>query len=197
MSEALGECWYQYLDQKPYLKGQSYMYFDSLLQIHVAWHWPKFTSWISFYDTHIARIMFWRKVVVRPFLWSIHDFISPRNPFEQILQSSGFRPNIWNWLCCSLSVHVLISATDTSNALCKIHLQKNDAFTVASITELHDCFSRISVREKPKLYKLTYTMYYLYFVYKEETFVFHYWCVSEIGCSTSHSTIFSYICDGT
>ena len=64
----------------------------------------------------------------------------------------------------------MISATDTSNALCKLQLQKKDAFTVAPTTEWHDCLSRISVRKMPKLYILT---YYLYFVYREETFVFH------------------------
>ena len=32
LSEALGDCLYQYLDQKPYLKCQGYMYSDSLLQ---------------------------------------------------------------------------------------------------------------------------------------------------------------------
>ena len=32
LSETLGDCWYQYLDQKSYLKGQGYMYSDSLLQ---------------------------------------------------------------------------------------------------------------------------------------------------------------------
>ena len=121
-------------------------------------------SWRSFYDKHMTRMMFWRKVVVFPFIWSRRDFISPRYPCEQVLQSSGFRLNIWNWLCFSLSVHVMISAT-ASNALCKLQLQKNDAFTVAPTTEWHDCLARISVREMPKLYILT---YYLYFVYREE-----------------------------
>ena len=101
---------------------------------------------------------------------------SPRYPFEQVLQSSGFRLNILNWLCCSSSVRVMISATDTSNALCIIHLQKNDAFTVAPTTIWHDCLSRMSVREMPNMYILT---YYVYFVYREETFVFYYWSVSE------------------
>ena len=32
LSETSGDCWYQYHDQKPYLKGQGYMYSDSLLQ---------------------------------------------------------------------------------------------------------------------------------------------------------------------
>ena len=73
-------------------------------------------------------------------------------------------------LCFNLSVHVMMSATDTSNALCKLQLQKNDAFTVAPTTEWHDCLSRKSVREMPKLYILT---YYLYFLYREKTFVFH------------------------
>ena len=130
----------------------------------------------SFYDTNKTRMIFWRKVVVHPFLWSRHDFNPPMYPFEQVLKSSGFRLNIWNWLCCSSSIHVIISATDTSNALCKIHLQKNDIFTVAPTTVWHDCLSRMSLREMPKLYILT---YYLYFVYREETFVFHYWYVSE------------------
>ena len=67
----------------------------------------------------------------------------------------------------------MISATDTSNVLCKIHLQKNDAFTVAPTTELHDCLSRISLREMPKLYILTY-YFIICVLYKEETFVFHY-----------------------
>ena len=108
-----------------------------------------------------------------------HDFnISPRYPFEQVLQSSGFRLNIWNGLCCSSSVHVyVISATDTSNALCIIHLQKTmHSLYITPTTVWHDCLSRMSVREMPKMYILT---YYLYFVYREETFVFHYWCVSE------------------
>ena len=119
-------------------------------------------------------MMFWRIVVVHPFLWSRHDFnISPRYPFEQVLQSSGFRLNIWNGLCCRSSVHVMISATDTSNALCIIQMQ---SLYIAPITVWHDCLSRMSVREMPKMYILT---YYLYFVYREETFVFHYWCVSE------------------
>ena len=144
----------------------------------------------SFYDTHITRMIFWRKVVVRPFLWSRRDFISPRCPFEQVLKSSGFRLNIWNWLCCSSSVHVMISdswanlqcprnwklVNDTSNALSKMHLQKNYAFTVAPTTVWHDCFSRMSVREMPKLYILTYC---LYFVYRGKRFFFHYWCVSD------------------
>ena len=133
---------------------------------------------MSFYDKHMTRMMFWRKVVA--LLWSRRDFISPRYPCEQVLQSSGFRLIIWNWLCFSLSVHVMMSATDTSNALCKLQLQKIDAFTVAPTTEWHDCLSRISVREMPKLYILT---FYLYFVYREETFVFHIgaW-VSEFEC---------------
>ena len=104
----------------------------------------------------MTRITFWRKVVVRPFLWSRHDFICQRYPFEQVLQSNSFRLNMWNWLCCSSSDHVMISATDTSNALYKIHLQKNDAFTEAPTIEWHDCLSRISVIEMPKLYILTY-----------------------------------------
>ena len=120
------------------------------------------------YDSHMTRLKFWRKVVVRPFLWSRHDFISPRYPFEQVLQSNSFRLNMWNWLCCSLSVHVMISATDTSNALYKIHLQMNDAFTVAPTTELHDCLSRRSVIEMPKLNICILCM-------ERKTFVFHYW----------------------
>ena len=58
----------------------------------------------------------------------------------------------------------------------------------------HDCLSRMSVREMSKLYILT---YYLHFVYREETFFVHYWCVSEWDwLLTSHSTIFQ-LCDGT
>ena len=34
----------------------------------------------------------------------------------------------------------MMSATDTSNALCKLQLQKNDAFTVAPTTEWQIAF---------------------------------------------------------
>ena len=42
-------------------------------------------------------------------------------------------------------LHVMISAIDTSNALCKIHFAKKkpDAFTLAPTTEWHDRLSRI------------------------------------------------------
>ena len=64
------------------------MYSDSLFQrsricfrlLQIARHWQNFTSRKSFYDTHMTRMMLWRKVVVRPFLWSRYDFITPRYP---------------------------------------------------------------------------------------------------------------------
>ena len=142
---------------------------------------------------YFSKVPVWANLSIgfRLNIWNI----SPRYPCEQVLQSSGFRLNIWNWLCFSLSVHVMISATDTSNALCKLQLQKNDAFTAAPTTEWHDCLSRISEREMSKLYILT---YYLYFVYREETFVSNpYWCVSE-WVLTLHSTIYvtAHRCEG-
>ena len=154
-------------------------------------------------------MIFWRKLVVHPFLWSRHDFISPRCPFEQVLKSSGFRLNIWNWLCCSSRFHVMISdswanlqcprnwklVNDTSNALCKMHLQKNYAFTVAPTTVWHNCFSRMSVREMPKLYILTYCLYFVYRVKRVFFSIVGAW-VTGIGCLTSHSTIFQ-LWDGT